>query len=193
MTRRALVVCTANVCRSPIVERLLRRRLERAVDVEGEAWEVSSAGTSPVFAAVDGYTIDAAGLVDVTMTGHARTLLEPALVARLRPDLIVTMTREQLRAVVAMDPAFWPRTFTLKELARKSEAGFGVSAKSFVEWRAAMSSGRQAAEMIVPDAADDVADPYGGPRRGYDDMVAEAAAAVETIVRLGPWRAPERR
>ena len=37
-----MVVCTANICRSPVAETLLRDRLEK----EGLAdWEVSSAGT----------------------------------------------------------------------------------------------------------------------------------------------------
>jgi len=192
MTRRILVVCTANVCRSPIVQRLLERGLEHSVDPDGESWEVSSAGTTPVEAEVDQATIDAGSRAGLAITGHTRTLLESSLLTQLHPDLVLTMTREHLRAVVAVDPALWPRTFTLKELARKAQAGIGSSATSFDEWRAAMSSGRRAAEMIMPDAADDVDDPYGGPRRGYDDMIAETAAAVGAILKFGPWRAPGR-
>jgi hypothetical protein len=43
--------------------------------------------------------------------------------------------------------------------------------------------------MMTPDPDDDVTDPYGGSRRGYDEMVAGTADAVDTIIRHGPWPA----
>jgi hypothetical protein len=52
-----------------------------------------------------------------------------------------------------------------------------------------MSAGRRAADMMAPDPDDDVADPYGGSRRAYDEMVSETAEAVGTIIRHGPWPA----
>ena len=39
-----LIVCTANICRSPVAEALLRRQLT-ALPIEAESWTVVSAGT----------------------------------------------------------------------------------------------------------------------------------------------------
>ena len=40
---RVLFVCTANICRSPIAQGLMEKKL--AASGSGEAWEISSAGT----------------------------------------------------------------------------------------------------------------------------------------------------
>ncbi len=187
MTRRLLVVCTANVCRSPVVERLLRRRLEHAVDVDGEKWEVGSAGTAQINAEVDRATRAAAARFGLDLSDHIRRRLDRSLLAEERPDLVITMAREHLRTVAAADPTLWPRTFTLKELARKAETRSTGRPTSFEDWVTTMSAGRKAADMMTPDPDDDVSDPYGGSRRGYEEMVAETAEAVDIIVRHGPW------
>jgi len=104
VVKRALVICTANICRSPVVERLLRRSLDGAVDVDGDAWVVSSAGTADIWPPVDCHTIGAAASVDIDLSGHQRRTLTHDLIGTDGADLILAMTRAQLRVVASLDP-----------------------------------------------------------------------------------------
>jgi len=110
-----LVVCTGNICRSPIAEGFLRDALIGRF--AGRAPTVSSAGTmgwtgspaSPesVIAAMErGSDIEAHAARELN-----RRMIEDA-------DLIVCMAGEHRDAVGAAVPAAAARTFTLKELVR---------------------------------------------------------------------------
>lgn len=103
-----LVVCTANVCRSPLGAAVLRERW--AVPL-GEI-EVSSAGVramigAPVCAVSQGVLGHAQG-------GAARDLTSELVQAA---DLVLTMEREQRSAAVRLAPGSQARVFTLREAA----------------------------------------------------------------------------
>ena len=51
---------------------------------------------------------------------HVARTLDASILAVEGHDLVLTMTREHLREVVALDPGAWPRTFTLKEIVRRA-------------------------------------------------------------------------
>lgn len=103
-------------------------------------------------------------------------------------DLVVTMTRVHLPAVVALDPGAWPRTFTLKELARRANTlEPPTPVEGFSGWLARMGSGRQARQLMKAEPFDDVADPYGLPKRHHVAMVAEVAHHVDLLINRGPW------
>lgn len=188
VTRHLLVVCTANVCRSPVVERLLRRELDGAVDVDGESWVVSSAGTADIWPEMDRHTIAAAASAGIDLTGHERRTLTHDVIRTDGADLILTMTREHLRTVVALDPTAWPRTFTLLELARRAGASAPLSeGDGFAEWLKRVGASRRAADMMGPDPADDVPDPYGAPRRVHDAMLKDVSEAVSSLVGQDLW------
>lgn len=186
-SRTVLVVCTANVCRSPSAAGLLQRRLRELPALDGP-WTVTSAGTSSVRARMDAHTVGAAGQRGVDLTGHRARHLDAEILHRDGADLVVTMTRSHLRDVVGIDPDAWPRTFTLKELVRRATsmppAGSG---ESMASWLARAAQGRRAADMMTPDPSDDIDDPYGAPRRAHDRMVAEVDDLLARLVRLGPW------
>ncbi len=186
VTRRLLVVCTANVCRSPVAERLLRRALSH--DVEGDGWSIASAGTGRYAAGLDPNTIRAAADVGIDVSAHRPRLLDRDILADDGADLVLTMTRGHLPDVVALDPTAWPRTFTLKELARRADSLEPPTAtEGFSGWLARMAAGRQARAMMTGNADDDVADPYGLPMRRHVEMVAEVTHAVDRLTRRGPW------
>ncbi|MBW8879694.1 MAG: low molecular weight protein arginine phosphatase, partial [Acidobacteria bacterium] len=108
-----LVVCSGNICRSPIAEGLLRRALERRLD--GDAPAVGSAGTI----AVDGApampeSVEAARERGVDIGAHAARRLTPDLIDGA--DLIVGMAAEHREAVARLVPGASARAFTLKEL-----------------------------------------------------------------------------
>lgn len=154
---RVLVVCTANVCRSPMAEQLLRHRL-------GDARvEVASAGVaarsgqpmSPLAQAV-------LREVGVPVLTHESRRLEPELVTAA--DLVLTATREHRTAVVGESPRALRRTFTIRELARLARAaGAGGPDGPRVPDVARL---RGAVPPHDP-GADDLDDPHGGPRAGY--------------------------
>lgn len=182
--RRVLVVCTANLCRSPVAAALLARELDGVVDVDGRRWTVTSAGTTAHRAEPDPDTAAAAALLGVDLGDHRPRVVTAADVHAA--DLVLTMAREHLRSVVATAPAAWPKTFTLRELVRR--AGSVPPATGVDAWLAAAGAGRRAAELMAPSVDDDLADPYRRGRGANDEMVRDLAALTAELVRLGPWR-----
>lgn len=178
---RILAVCTANVCRSPVVERLLRRDLaDHGVDAI-----VSSAGTHGGRLDVHAHTVDAGAAIGLDLTGHTSRAVDRRILVDDGADLILTMEREHLRHLVSLDPSVWPRAFTLREAVRRgSQLGPVGATGSFDAWRRQLADGRRAADLVRPDPADDLSDPYGGPAAGHRDMVAEAAQLTTILARL---------
>ena len=116
---RVLVVCTGNVCRSPIAEGFLRRAFEATLGAN--APQVASAGTLGwTGSAADPGSVAAAAERGVDISGHRARELEPAEIAR--SALILGMAIEHAHAVVAEVPEVRSRTFTLKELVRLVES-----------------------------------------------------------------------
>ena len=111
-----LVVCTGNVCRSPIAEGLLRVALEARI--AAEAPDVASAGTMGwVGSGADPSSVVAAAELGVDISSHRARELDTAEVAG--STLILAMAPEHTRA---FDREARSRTFTLKELVRLLEA-----------------------------------------------------------------------
>ena len=100
MTLRILTVCTANVCRSPVAERLLAQHLAEA----GVDAEVRSVGTHRGRLGMHRDTLAAAAGVGVDASDHVSRPLTGAAVRDEGADLVIGMTREHLREIVAMEP-----------------------------------------------------------------------------------------
>jgi protein-tyrosine-phosphatase len=114
MTKRILLVCTGNICRSPLAAALLTRALS---DRELDAVEVSSAGTG----AWDGAPAsEGAYLValerGLDLSGHRARLLTRELVEE--SDLILTMARHHRARVDELGGD--GRVFVLGEFAGRS-------------------------------------------------------------------------
>ena len=148
---------------------------------------VTSAGTADIWPEIDRNTVDAAAAAGIDLSDHRRRTLSGELVGTDGADLVLTMTRAQLRLVAALDAGAWPRTFTLLELARRAVAVPAEPDESVTAWLRRVASDRRAAEMMGADAADDVADPYGGSPREHAAMVRQVGEAVTALVRHGPW------
>jgi len=174
-----VVVCTANICRSPMAQALLAGRLAAA----GAAVTVRSGGMlgggeppgPEVAAAMAGYGLDVS-------SHRSRQLTAGDLEAA---DLILAMARENLRYAVVTAPAVWPRAFTLPELVRRGGAiGRRPPGESLARWLARAHEGRQRSALLGDCADDDVADPTGGPQRGYTVTAAVLSGLVDRLVGL---------
>jgi protein-tyrosine phosphatase len=111
-----LFVCTGNICRSPMAERLASAFGAR---VEFQNFRAPSAGDR----AVEGHPIQACAArvlekLGGDSSGFAARQLTPAIAADA--DLVVTMTRAHREEVLGLVPQQLHRTFTLREAARRA-------------------------------------------------------------------------
>jgi protein-tyrosine phosphatase len=113
-----LVVCTGNVCRSPIAEGMVRSILQTRFGDAAPA--VGSAGTAGwVGSAADPNSIAAAGELGVDISSHRARHLELNDIADA--SLVLAMANEHQEAASRLFPAAVGRIFTLKELVRLLE------------------------------------------------------------------------
>jgi protein-tyrosine phosphatase len=173
------VLCTANQCRSPMAEVLLRDRLAAA----GVDAVVRSAGDLPGGVAASAGSVKAMASRGLDLADHLSTTLTPDHIDTA--DLIVTMGRRHLRSAVAMRPAAWERTFTLKELVRRASAvGPRRADEAFGAWLARVHAGRERSSLLGDDPRDDVDDPMGRPDRFYELTAVELADLIDAFVAL---------
>jgi low molecular weight protein-tyrosine phosphatase len=100
-------------------------------------------------------------------------------------DLTLAMARENLRHAVVTAPAIWPRAFTLKELVRRGDAvGPRAPGQDLADWLARAHDGRERAALLGDSAADDVADPTGGPPGGYAETAAILGGLLDQLAGL---------
>ena len=180
---QVLMVCTGNICRSPMMERILRA----AVEERGLRVSVASAGTQaregepmqPFAAAtLSDHGLDAGGF-------HATPLTEALITTA---DLVVAATREHRAHIVGLVPGAVRRTFTLLELARiassappppaSDTAATVVRLRETVAWAAQM----RGSVRRPTDGADDLDDPLGAPLEVYRQRAETITGAVGQIV-----------
>ncbi len=163
-----LAVCTANICRSPMMEVLLRERLDPAL------FEVASAGVRGRV----GQPMDAMSEMELmrmgTSAGSFRSHpLDDYLIASA--DLIVTATRAHRSRVLEDEPRALRKTFTLREFsALCGSAPEGLHGTALV---ADVAARRQDFR-----GDPDVADPYRRSPKVHRATADQIAAAVDAIV-----------
>ena len=187
------MVCTGNVCRSPLAEQVLRVRLAPLGPI------VTSAGTHGLNAAP--MTPEAVrlagrfGVPAVDSAAHRSRFLTAAHLAS--PDLIITMTRAHRRHVAELAPARLRSTFTAREFARlavevpddeiraAADAAAVQTPGARVRAVAALLASRRG--MSVQPAApedDDVIDPFRRAWETYELSGAQLAPALDQIARV---------
>jgi protein-tyrosine phosphatase len=179
-----LFVCTGNIFRSPMAEAFLSRiSIDRSLDLTAE-----SAGTLEGDRPVAPVALELMGASGPAMARHRSRLLDRPAIERA--DLVLGMCREHVREIVVVDPAAWPRTFTLKELVREGEArGPRQEHQQLSEWLAAVGDGRRRPDMAGASALDDVIDPVGGT---VDQLKATAEEVRDLVERLVGLIQPQR-
>ena len=186
---QVLVVCHANIARSPLVTSLFEDQARRRLGPEPDVW-VRSAGIR----AMEGRPAAAPSRAHALARGLDLEAHRSALLARVDlvdADLVVTMSERQRGHAVRMHPGALHRTFTLLELARLcarlpplDDAMAPRARVRSVAWAASQS--RPFAPR--PSEPEDVADPFGGPADGYDRMAQQVEEAVDRVaeVLFGP-------
>jgi protein-tyrosine phosphatase len=178
---QVLLVCTGNICRSPMAEALLRSALHRHLGDAAPA--VASAGTI----ARDGApampeAVKAVAELGVDVSSHSARRLRPEDVRDA--DLIVGMAAEHLEDVQALVPEAESRTFTLKELVRLLEdTGPAVDATASDGGLAGAVSDahrRRTVSPAIPDE-DDVMDPLGLSLHDYRVVASELEDLCERL------------
>ncbi len=174
-----LVVCTGNVCRSPIAEGVIRSLLVDRFGVEAPS--VASAGTtgwegSPA----DPGSVAAAAELGVDISGHrGRLLTEEQLDAS---ELVVTMGAGHRDRIVWDVPRLDSRTFTLKELVRLLEALPAAQGRPALADRVAEADALRRGGFGGNRRDEDVADPLGMSLETFRAVAAELEAWSERLV-----------
>lgn len=173
-----LVVCTANICRSPLVEHLLRQALNRSTRPTTAQFTVSSAGVQ----GRDGSVMDPECAAELRRLGghpegfRARSL---TVAACEQADLILTATAEHRAYVLQETPLALRRTFTVLEFAHLVSTVPALR----LDWGAPgrlvrrASLARGAAEL----AAYDLPDPYGREPAVHRQVADTIEAAVRAV------------
>lgn len=180
-----LLVCTGNICRSALAERLGRAYLDEALGSRAGAVRLLSAGTRAVVGSAmhpdSALVLRALG---GDPDGFVARQLTDTLVAGA--DLTLTMTRAHRREVLALAPRALPRTFTLREAAdlvgstdgdAVGSADVGESLQRLVRGLAAARAYRSAG------GGDDVTDPIDQPVTVHEEVGEAIAEALLPVLR----------
>lgn len=177
-----LVVCRANLIRSPLAAGLLRRRMAAG---GGPAHDVASAGLHAAAGErPDHHTVALARGWGLDLATHDARRATAAVVAAA--SLVLTMTEEQRSGVVRLAPALTGRTFTLLELVRllAADGGRGPLLDGSLADLAVRAHRRRplTARAAAPE---DVPDPVGrGPDR-LREVADRLASACDRLAGVG--------
>ena len=188
-----LFVCTGNLCRSPLAERLLRSWAERDLGAAADRLRIAIAGTAAVAGPMDERSAQALRELGGDPAGASGRPVTPELSAGA--DLVLTMTREQRRAVLQVDPRGLRRVFTLAEasglLGLADRTGLALlPPDERARELAARLNGARAYRPGGPD--DDIRDPIGQPLEAHREVAARIAEELRPLadVLLAPARGP---
>lgn len=173
-----LVVCTGNLCRSPMAEGLLRAHLERR-DVVAT---VSSAGSMAWAAPLPTEAVSVMAALGIDISQHRPRALEAPLIERA--DLVLGMTRDHVARVRALAPDAADRAFLVAELVRLGErVGPRRPGEEARTWLRRVAAARP--DAPVPGrAGDEVTDPLGGPIGAYRETASRLDAQLRRVADL---------
>jgi protein-tyrosine phosphatase len=177
---RILFICTGNMCRSPLAERLTSAWAEHMLGAEATAVHVRSVGTD----AVEGREMDrrsARALAELggSAAGFTSRTLGPGETEDA--DLVLTMTRRHRHNVLKEAPRALRRTFTLPEAAALLRLVDTTGLEGLpLDGRAlGLASLLDGARRVRPASAqDDVSDPIGRPYRVHQDVAAHISESL---------------
>ena len=204
---RILTVCTGNICRSPVAERLLQAGLNQVLP---GGFEVRSAGTRAMVGdPIQPISADIIRTFGGDPEQFAARQLTPKILRGV--DLVLTMTSGHRGEVLQLDASLLKRTFTIREFARmldvldqRAEAAGNSSegtdddgdplAANHAFWRGLPARAAAVRHLSLPadSAENDIIDPYRRAPEVYRQMEDELAPAIVSILRHARLNAPVR-
>ena len=176
-----LVVCTANICRSPMGEALVRAAFAEV----GAPVSVRSAGlleggrpASPAAAEV----LRPRGL---DITEHVSRRVDAELVEAA--DLVLVMERLHARELATLAPDALDRIHLLKALAAEADRLPGT-VDDLRRWAEQVGAARPPTALVGDRQRDEVADPHGRSKRHHRAAADEIERAARSIARVAPRR-----
>jgi protein-tyrosine phosphatase len=173
-----MFVCTGNVCRSPMAERLLRARLDPQVPVV-----CSSAGVS----ALTGRPMDPPSArvlreLGGDPQGHVAKALTIEQIAAA--DLVLTAEVSHRAAVLLAEPLAFRRVFTLREFGRLGSELAPQAPTTDQDLRARVDevAGQRGVVDTVEPGHDDIADPFGRSALAARTTGLQVSAAVDALI-----------
>jgi protein-tyrosine phosphatase len=185
-----LVVCTGNICRSPIAQGILRDELHRRLG-DG-APDVVSAGISGWDGSrATNEAIEAANERGSDISGHVARRLSRGDVDRA--DLILCMAAEHREETVHAVPGASEKTFTLKELVRLLETR-PAEAAGGLTWTERVRAANELRRSGFPGNPndEDISDPLGMPLESYRAVAWEIDEWIRRLVEGLVGKAPAR-
>jgi protein-tyrosine phosphatase len=177
-----LVICTGNICRSPIAEGMLRRAL--AGRLGADAPSVDSAGTQGwEGSAAQPGSVAAAAEREIDISGHVARLLTREMIGGA--DLVLAMAGEHRDFVREVEPGALAHTFTLKELVRLLDALPAAAPRA--DAGSLADRVREADELRRGGFSgnphdQDVADPLGQPQDVYRAIAWELDVWIDRLI-----------
>ncbi|TLM72895.1 low molecular weight phosphatase family protein [Pseudarthrobacter sp. NamB4] len=203
---RILTVCTGNICRSPVAERLLQAGLDQVVP---GGFEVTSAGTRALVGEpMQPISADIVRTFGGDPENFAARQLNSKILRGV--DLVLTMTAGHRGEVLQLDATLLKRTFTIREFARMldvldqraaASAGNGLDgnydgggrlAANTAFWKSlpARAAGVRHLALAGDPADNDIVDPYRRAPEVYRQMEDQLAPAIVSILRHARLNAP---
>lgn len=168
---RVLFVCTANQCRSPLAAAIARQRFAD-LPIEFESAGLIDGGEpSPE----TGVQVAAARGLDLRT--HLSRKIDRSSLERY--DLVLTMSRDISRDLVATDPGLWPRTFTVKQFSAWAREHPRPRAVPVQTWIATEAMDRPRGDLLGTSSTDDVVDPVSSPARVWRRVADELEQNIE--------------
>lgn len=170
-----LVICTANICRSPFTAGLL----ERSLGVLGAPATVSSAGFLTEGQPACDTMVKLAAARGVRLGAHRSRRVTDDIVAAA--DLIVVMERRHGRDLVVRHSADADRVFTLGHLGQLLAAHPPAAGQPLTEWLAVQGPRRGPGDLLGDRRDDEVGDPHGRSERVHRRTADDLAALVRQL------------
>jgi low molecular weight protein-tyrosine phosphatase len=169
-----LFVCTANQCRSPFAEAIARRL------AGPQPFVIASAGMIKGGYPVPRIGLQVASEVGLDLAAHRSRQADIANLGCW--DVILTMTREHIRELIAADPALWPRVFTIKQFRRWLESTVPSRHAKLGAWIDIVAAGRSRYDMVGNNPDDEIEDPLHSPPDAWREMASELDSEIGAII-----------
>lgn len=171
-TFRILVLCTANVCRSPMTEALVRRAAEaHGVDVvvDSAGFLSQDEGATPV-------VVEIMGERGLDISDHRSRIVTAEMA--IETDLVVAMERRHVRDLALLAPEAVARIDTLAGMVERLRS---VTAKAPADRIAAATAPRVAGDMLG-NGDDEIADPFGKSKKVNRETADRLTALSDALI-----------